>query len=181
MKKELSKTLAKRVADTLGEMGYSRVNAVSDVVSPAYPGELLFRTASAQGGLKRFVSFIPDPRRQAFFVELGWAQGDAPLALSMRPTGSPAELLQRKATSGVIRLTELVDGKHHDWDLFPLDADNPDALAAFLTFELQKPSPEEARKLLSPLLADAFGMLCQYGERYFLEIELALAGNLPGP
>ena len=181
MKKELRRALEAGVISMLGSAGYSQVKAVSDVLSPSYPGELLFKSSGVNEKLTKFVTFIPDPRRQAFFVELGWTWGDAPLAVSMRPTGSPDELLREKRSAGFIRLTELVDCKGRDWDLFPLDADNPDALAAFLSFELQKPSPEEASNLLSPLITDAFDMLCQYGERFFQKVEVALTESLPGP
>ncbi len=135
-------------------------------------GEIVYADTSrpAPG---RFICFIPDPKRQAFTVELGWsADGQFP-ATTARPSTGPELAIREGRPRGFVRLSELYTRLGTDWDLLPFDDQDPDWFERVMAFELRDFGPEEATSLVRPLVEDALRKLEQYAPAFFDALEAA--------
>ncbi len=176
MKKELKKALDHLLGEAVEGLGYTRLRKPAVSISTLYPGEVVFER-EVTPGLRRWVSFVPDQRRHAFNIELGWSAIEGVAVLSMRPTASPQAAIAERHRVGFVRLVELYDPRGRDWDLFPLDSNTPQAFEAFLRFEMHKPSAEEACTMLTPLVEDAVNKLRVHGDRFFSELETVIGSS----
>ncbi len=176
MKKELraalEAVLAQALPAAIGEQ-YRRLKPLPK--GAAYlvcQGEIVYADTS-RPTLGRFVSFIPDPKRQAFTVELGWsADGQFP-ATTARPSTGPELATREGHPRGFVRLSELYTRLGTDWDLLPFDIQDPQWFARVMTLELRHFAPEEATSLIGPLVEDALRKLEQYAPAFFDALEAA--------
>ncbi len=133
------------------------------------PGEIVFadRSRAAPG---RFICFIPDQKRNAFTVELGWsADGQFP-ADTARPSTDPVTAAATKPARGFVRLSEFYSRLGEDWDLTPLDPFDPTTLERMMELELRELGPEEGTSLIRPLVDDAVRKLRQHAPAFFAAV-----------
>ncbi len=166
----LESLLAARVPAALGER-YRRVPRLPRGAGYlVIPGEIVYADTSrpAPG---RFVCFIPDQKRNAFTIELGWsADGQFPGATA-RPSTGPAAAVSARAERGFVRLSELYTGSGEDWDMVPLDPFDPTSLDRMMDLELRDLAREEGMSLLQPLVDDALRKLREHAPTFFAAIE----------
>ncbi len=130
------------------------------------PGEIVFadRSRPAPG---RFVCFIPDQKRNAFTVELGWsADGNFP-AVTARPSTDPVTAASTRPARGFVRLAEFYSRLGEDWDLCPLDPFDPASLDRMMALDLRDLGPAEATFLIRPLVDDALRKLREHAPGFF--------------
>lgn len=170
MKKELraalETVLAERLPAVLGAQ-YGRLRRLPK--GEGYltcQGEIVFADVSS-APIARFISFIPDQKRSAFTVELGWStDGQFPRA-SARPNAHPATVISRRLIGGFVRLTELYTGLGEDWDVTPSDPWEPTSVERLIEFQMRHLAPDEAGALLRPLVEDALFKLQKYAAPFF--------------
>lgn len=127
------------------------------------PGEILF--ARRHGTGLHYISFVPMGNRNAFTVELGWSTDGAFPPVIQRPNVGVAAAIERRPPYGFVRLAECYSTLGLDWDATPIDALDPASSARFMAFELTRPTPEEARSRMKPLLEDACAKLREHAPR----------------
>ena len=174
MKKELKAALeavlAEQVPAKLGER-YSRLKRLPKGEGfLVIPGELVYADTS-QPTLGRFVSFIPDQKRHAFTVELGWSVDGQFPAVSMRPSIRLEEAVSAAPSRGFVRLSEFYSRLGEDWDVVPMNVLDPASFTRFMEFEMRKPDPQEARTLVRPLVEDALHKLQKHLPGFFDSLE----------
>jgi hypothetical protein len=169
MKKELKAALEmaleEEVPAGLGEC-YSRLRRLPRGEGFVHPGEIVFADTSRPTP-GRFISFIPDQKRNTFTVELGWsADGRFPVA-SMRPSTDPETVASAAPSSGFVRLSEFYSRVGEDWGVAPIDALDLASVTRFMELELRKFDPQEALALIRPLVEDAIRKLQEYAPDFF--------------
>jgi hypothetical protein len=162
MKKELRSAFATLCDDAMATAAPSAVRLKKIPKASAYPGELSY--AEPRVGGTAFTSFIPDGKRHAFTVELGWSADGVFPAVDMRPSHSPAAA---SGASGFVRLSEFINTAGYAWDAVPMDIAVPGSFERFLAFEMSKPDAEEATRLLRPLLEDAINAWSRHAPGFF--------------
>lgn len=169
MKKELKAALETALTEQVPtglDEGYSRLRNLPRGEGVVYPGEIVFADTSRPTS-GRFISFIPDAKRNAFTVELGWsADGRFPVA-SMRPSTDPETVAAAAPSSGFVRLSELYSHLGEDGDVAPIDALDPASVTRFMELELRKLDMQEAQALIRPLVEDAIRNLQKYAPGFF--------------
>lgn len=143
-----------------------------------WPGERLY--ACRQADAWWVVVLEPDLKdHDAFSLSVGWSRlGRAP-QLSMRPSmEAPLSLQAMRRDEYLCPLPLLIPqrprlhGHPVPWLVDPRSAsrDPLDELAAFMDRQRNRPSTEEARALLAPLVADALDALQRWGIPYLEEL-----------
>ncbi len=166
----LDKALGAQVPAVLGPQ-YRRLKPLpKDPTHLVREGEIVFADTSGPRSA-RFLCFIPDPKRQAFTIELGWsADGQFPVA-SARPSTGPLEAVSAGLTHGFVRLSELYTRLGTDWDVAPITPEDPASLERFMALEMSALDPEEAAALIEPLLTDALRRVQQHAPAFFDALE----------
>ncbi len=131
------------------------------------PGERAFRRVVSPEVVQWLV-LVPDQKREAFYLELGWSrQGRFP-QLSMRPS------FVRPADAGaedevLIRLRELAGENDMGWTIEePPLGGTRDEMMAYIVAQTAPLTPEVAQALVAPLVEEALRMWVELG-RPFLE------------
>lgn len=88
MRKEFRKILVQSFSDKIHESG---IGFSTEKVGPphAFPSEVMYTKRTLTGRIRLFVILVPDAKREAFTVEIGWSTLDRFPELTMRPSGDP--------------------------------------------------------------------------------------------
>ena len=108
MKKELRQALGPLFQTPLGKNDYIVERKPASIVAPVYPGEIMFVRDHASC-MRHIISVVPDQKRHAFFIEIGWAADGKHITQSMRPSTSPQSAISNELRSGFVRLSEIFD------------------------------------------------------------------------
>jgi len=119
-----------------------------------FPGERAYRWAVTDSR-HAWVVLVPDQKREAFTIELGWSRKGRFPQLTMRPS------FARPKDAGaedeyLCRLGELSRGQDWWWTIeeLPLDA-TQDQMMAYIVAQTQPISPETARSRIMPHVQQA--------------------------
>jgi len=131
------------------------------------PGERAFRRA-VSADVVQWLVLVPDLKREAFFLELGWSRRGRFPQLTMRPSfvrpldaGPEEEVL--------VRLRELAGENDFGWVIEePPMGGTREAMLAYLIAQSAPLEPEVARARVAPLVDEALAMWIELG-RPFLE------------
>lgn len=165
LKAALEVALAEQMPAALGER-YSRFRLLPRGEGFVYPGEIVFAdTSRPMSG--RFISFIPDQKRNAFTVELGWSADGRFPAAPMRPSTDPEMRAAAAPASGFVRLSEFYSRLGEDWDVAPIDAVDPTSVTRSMELEVRELDPQEALALIRPLVEDATRKVQAYAPDFF--------------
>ncbi len=159
-----------RVPAELGGQ-FARVRRLPRDAALVLPGEIVFVDGSRRTP-GCFICFVPDQKRNAFTVELGWSADGRFPSVTARPSTDPVTAVATKPDRGFVRLSEFYSRLGEDWDLTPLDPLDPASLERMMALELRDLGPEEATSLIRPLVDDAVRRLRQHAPAFFV----ALAG-----
>lgn len=117
MRKEYRKAVRAAFTEGLAEAapGFERVRVSSPLL---FGGETVFRW-SPRGGVVGWLLVVPDAKRQAFTVEVGWSSSDRFPEFGMRPSvmlgaGDPWPV---EPAEGFVRLGGLANGTDRWWEL----------------------------------------------------------------
>jgi hypothetical protein len=131
------------------------------------PGERAFRRAISPDVVQWLV-LVPDVKREAFFLEVGWSRRGRFPQLTMRPS------FVRPADAGaeeevLVRLREVAGEHDLGWVIEepPMGGSHQDMLA-YLVAQTAPLAPEVARARVAPVVAEALSMWAEVG-RPFLE------------
>lgn len=131
------------------------------------PGEQAFRRAVSPDVVQWLV-LVPDLKRDAFFLEVGWSRRGRFPQLTMRPS------FVRPADAGpeeevLLRLRELAGENDFGWRIEePPMGGTQDEMLAYLVAQTASLEPEVARARVAPLVDEALTMWIDVG-RPFLE------------
>jgi hypothetical protein len=131
------------------------------------PGERAFLRAVSTD-VAQWLVLVPDPKREAFFLEVGWSRRGRFPQLTMRPSFvRPADAGREEEV--LIRLRELAGENDFGWTIEepPMGATREDMLA-YLIAQAEPLAPEVARARVAPHVEEALAMWIRVG-RPFLE------------
>ncbi len=127
-----------------------------------FPGERAFCSRVSET-LLNWVVLVPDQKREAFFVELGWSRKGRFPQLTMRPSGTrPAEAGSEEEY--LCRLGELSRGGDFGWEIEALAADaSQDEMLAYIVAQTRPIAADVARDRVVPHVEEALREIVQYG------------------
>lgn len=131
------------------------------------PGERAFRR-TVSPDVVQWLIVVPDLKREAFFLEVGWSRRGRFPQLTMRPS------FVRPADAGpegevLVRLRELAGENDFGWTIEePPMGGNRDDMLAYMIAQTAPLEPEVARARVAPLVEEALAMWIELG-RPFLE------------
>lgn len=120
-----------------------------------------------------WVVLIPDQKREAFFVELGWSRKARFPQLTMRPSWTrPSDAASEDEY--LCRLGELSRGNDFGWLVEELRADaTQQEMMAYLVAQTNPVSPEVARSRVVPRVEEALRELLEHGLPFLRKHALA--------
>ena len=134
------------------------------------PGNSVFIKKPSGSNIWLVVILIPDEKREAFTLEIGWSALSRFPELAARPSGHPtSDRHEFHHQEFIFRLHDLYDRRDSDWKIQPdFDPFTGDFLQ-FVKDSMKPISPEEAAMLVIPKVDDAIARLKQYGFPYLDE------------
>jgi hypothetical protein len=127
-----------------------------------FPGERAYRWAVTENQ-HAWVVLVPDQKREAFTIELGWSRKGRFPQLTMRPSfARPKDAAAEDEY--LCRLGELCRGQDWWWTIeeLPLDA-TQDQMMAYIIAQTQPISPEVARERVMPHVQEAIEEFQRFG------------------
>jgi hypothetical protein len=167
MRKEYQAALRELFADGLARACPQFTLVKKHSALAGFPGERAYCWRISES-MFLWVVLIPDAKREAFFVELGWSKKGRFPQLSMRPSwarppdaGSEEEYL--------CRLGELSRGNDFGWvvEEFRLGATKQEMMS-YIAAQTQPISPEAARTRVLPRVEEALQELARHGLPFLL-------------
>ena len=142
------------------------------------PGERAYRWM-ATDNQQMWLVLVPDQKREAFTVELGWSRLCRFPQLQMRPSFARTNEAALE-DEYLCRLGELSRGKDWWWTIeeLPLDA-TQDQFMAYILAQTQPLSPGVARSRIAPYVKEAIGEFERFGLPFLRSN--AQPGAQPGP
>lgn len=168
MRKEFNNILRWEFTNSItANAGFSKMTERSPYV---FPNELVFEKIVRPDFARLFVIMAPDPKREAFGLEIGWsAKGRFP-KLSPRPSGSPTpNRTEFKNAEFICRLGDLYEQPGNLWFIQPDIDPFKDDFLEFVKNSVKPISQEEAASLVVPLVVDATSKLMSFGIPYLNE------------
>ncbi len=156
MKKEYTKNLKKLFREKLSAR-FPAAKLWREKSEYIFPGEVVYRI-DEYGFNKAFIVLIPDPKKDAFTVEIAWSKEGRFPELSGRPNHLSIQPEQAREYS--IRLPYLVNKTDEYWEI-------PKKVFLDMLEEImenmKKPTDEEAIALLEPLVSDCVEKIISLG------------------
>lgn len=165
MRKEYGAALRAAFAEAIGAAHPEFVHARKTNALAAYPGERAYAWRVSET-LNCWVVLVPDQKREAFTIELGWSRKGRFPQLSMRPSGyRPHQAAAEEEY--LCRLGELSRGTDWWWTIedLPLDA-TEEQMTAYIVAQTKPIAPDEARARIEPLVREALAELARFGLPY---------------
>jgi len=133
----------------------------------SHPGEHAFRR-TVSPDVAHWVVLVPDSKREAFYLEVGWSRRGRFPQLTMRPS------FVRPADAGpeeevLVRLRELAGENDSGWVIEePPMGGTPAEMLAYIVAQSAPLEPDVARERVAPLVDEALAVWIEWG-RPFLE------------
>ena len=162
MRKEYGAALRKVFIERLAQVCPDFIPARQHIAPARFPGERAY-CCRVSDTVYHWVVLIPDQKREAFFVELGWSRSARFPQLTMRPSAArPGEA--GSENEYLCRLGVLAGRNDFGFvvEELPLDA-TQDAMMAYILAQTQPLSPELAQARVAPRVEDALRELVQHG------------------
>lgn len=174
MRKEYRKAVREAFSKRLAELapGFALVKVDSPLL---FSGETVFQW-SPGGRFLGWILLVPDSKRQAFTLEVGWSNAGAFPEFGMRPSVvlGPDDPLPVDLPAGFVRLGGLSSGTDQWWHLPDAALEKPADLAA-LQASLEPLSAEAAARAAGAPVKAALELVREHGLG-FLETVAARAG-----
>lgn len=162
MRKEYGAALREVFADRLARACPDFIPARKHSALTGFPGERAFCWRVSQA-LFQWVVLVPDQKREAFFVELGWSRKGRFPQLTMRPSGIRPEKAGPQEEY-LCRLGELSRGSDFGWPIEELATDaSQDEVLSYIVAQTKPIAAEVARDRVVPRVEEAIRELVEYG------------------
>ncbi len=178
MRKEFKKALIHTFADELRKCdnGFAVATIRSIYVGP---GETIYEKI-VNTTTRVFVILIPDSKREAFMLEIGWSKLGRFPELPMRPSGRPTpDRLEFERTEFVCRIEKLYDPTFSYWYIQPTINPFEDTAVDSAKSSAQPLTPDSVEKLVRPTVLAAIEKLVKFGFPYLNEYIIATSTSAP--
>jgi hypothetical protein len=162
MRKEYASALREQFTHELSKMCPELMLAKKYSAAVRFPGERAYCSKVSESVLQ-WVVLVPDGKRDAFFIEVGWSKRGRFPQLTMRPSWvRPAECGSQEEY--LCRLRELSAASDSVWIVEDLPlASNPQAWMDYLTAQSRPISDEVAATRVRPHVKAAPRELAEFG------------------
>jgi hypothetical protein len=162
MRKEYGAALREVFADRLARACPDFIPVTKHSALAGFPGERAF-CSRVSDALFNWVVLVPDQKREAFFVELGWSRKGRFPQLTMRPSGTRPEEAGSEEEY-LCRLGELSRGSDFGWLIEELAMEaSQDEMLAYIVAQTKPIAADVARDRVVPHVEEALRELVQYG------------------
>ncbi|MDX1375790.1 MAG: hypothetical protein R3357_09530, partial [Burkholderiales bacterium] len=162
LRKEYAAAVREAFADRLARACPEFIPVKKHSALTGFAGERAFCSRVSEA-LRHWVVLVPDQKREAFFVELGWSRKRRFPQLAMRPSGTPPEEAGSEEEY-LCRLGELARGSDFGWlvEALPMDA-SQDEMLAYIVAQTKPIAADVARARVVPHVEEALREFVQYG------------------